>query len=150
MLEAHVFPAYAHLIETLSSLKGSGANPYGLAHYPEGRSYYQALTDAIIGSDRTLSEIRDLIDHQLLSDVRQMAELVKNRPELLTDVPRTTTAREPEQILAELQARCWLIFLLPTQMLILARIPTVPPPPFPFPSSLSPRPCRNIRALPST
>ena len=105
MLEAHVFPAYAHLIETLSSLKGSGANPYGLAHYPEGRSYYQALTDAIIGSDRTLSEIRDLIDHQLLSDVRQMAELVKNRPELLTDVPRTTTAREPEQILAELQAR---------------------------------------------
>ena len=105
MLEAHVFPAYAHLIETLSSLKGSGANPYGLAHYPEGRSYYQALTDAIIGSGRTLSEIRDLIDHQLLSDVRQMAELVKNRPELLTDVPRTTTAREPEQILAELQAR---------------------------------------------
>ena len=105
MLEAHVFPAYAHLIETLSSLKGSGANPYGLAHYPEGRSYYQALTDAIIGSDRTLSEIRDLIDHQLLSDVRQMAELVKNRPKLLTDVPRTTTAREPEQILAELQAR---------------------------------------------
>ena len=105
MLEAHVFPAYAHLIETLSSLKGSGATPYGLAHYPEGRSYYQALTDAIIGSDRTLSEIRDLIDHQLLSDVRQMAELVKNRPELLTDVPRTTTAREPEQILAELQAR---------------------------------------------
>ena len=105
MLETHVFPAYAHLIETLSSLKGSGANPYGLAHYPEGRSYYQALTDAIIGSGRTLSEIRDLIDHQLLSDVRQMAELVKNRPELLTDVPRTTTAREPEQILAELQAR---------------------------------------------
>lgn len=34
MLEAHVFPAYAHLIETLSSLKGSGATPYGLAHSP--------------------------------------------------------------------------------------------------------------------
>lgn len=77
MLEAHVFPAYAHLIETLSSLKGSGANPYGLAQLP-GRPLLLSLSQTpIIGSDRTLSEIRDLIDHQLLSDVRQMAELVK-------------------------------------------------------------------------
>ena len=34
-----------------------------------------------------------------------MAELVKRRPELLTDVPRTIDSLEPEQILEELQAR---------------------------------------------
>ena len=105
MLESHVFPAYAHLIETLSSLKGSGTNPWGLAHYPEGRAYYQALVDAVVGSGRTLPEIRDLIDRQLLSDVRQMAALVKRRPELLTDISRTIEIQEPEQILEELQTR---------------------------------------------
>ena len=104
-LESHVFPAYAHLIENLSSLKGSGTNPWGLAHYPEGRAYYQALVDAVVGSGRTLPEIRDLIDRQLLSDVRQMAELVKRRPELLTDISRTIEVQEPEQILEELQTR---------------------------------------------
>ena len=58
-----------------------------------------------LGESFVENEIRDLIDRQLLSDVRQMAELIKRRPELLTDISRTIEIQEPEQILEELQTR---------------------------------------------
>lgn len=105
VLQTHVFPAYELLIEGMTALQGSGQNPYGLCYTPRGRAYYQALLDAVIGSGRSLSDIRSLIDRQLHTDAQLMARLVQKRPELLTDISYTIPMQDPQQILEALQTR---------------------------------------------
>ena len=50
-----------------------------------------------------MTEIRNLIDGQLLSDARLMADIITRRPELLTHLSRQIESQAPEDILAELQ-----------------------------------------------
>lgn len=99
----HVLPAYELLADGLEELKTCGTNPYGLCYYPEGAAYYEALIDCTIGSGRSMTEIRNLIDGQLLSDARLMADIITRRPELLTHLSRQIESQAPEDILAELQ-----------------------------------------------
>ena len=108
-LTDHVFPAYELLLQGFSRLRDSGRNEGGLFHFPEGRAYYQALVDSVIGSGRSIPEIRSLIEDQLLSDARLMADLTARRPELITDLSGELdpgSARTPEQILEHLQSAC--------------------------------------------
>lgn len=99
----HVLPAYEQLADGLEELKTCGTNPYGLCFYPEGTGYYKALVDCVIGSGRSMTEIRNLIDEQLLSDARLMAGIIGRRPELLTRLSRQIESQSPEDILAALQ-----------------------------------------------
>lgn len=99
----HVLPAYERLADGLEELKTCGTNPYGLCFYPEGTGYYKALVDCVIGSGRSMTEIRNLIDEQLLSDARLMAGIIGRRPELLTRLSRQIESQSPEDILAALQ-----------------------------------------------
>ena len=101
----HVLPAYECLIDGLEALKGSGTNPYGLCYYPDGRAFYEAYVNCIIGSGRSMAEIKELIDGQLLADVQLMADIVVRRPELLTNLSRSITYQEPETVLASLQKK---------------------------------------------
>ena len=99
----HVLPAYERLADGLEELKTCGTNPYGLCFYPEGTGYYKALVDCVIGSGRSMTEIRNLIDEQLLSDARLMAGIIGRRPELLTRLSRQIESQSPKDILAALQ-----------------------------------------------
>ncbi len=99
----HVLPAYECLADGLEELKEWGTNPYGLCYYPEGADYYKALVECVIGSGRSMTEIRNLIDEQLLSDARLMASIIGRRPELLTHLSRQIEYQSPEDILAALQ-----------------------------------------------
>ena len=99
----HVLPAYERLADGLEELKTCGTNPYGLCFYPEGTGYYKALVDCVIGSGRSMTEIRNLIDEQLLSDARLMAGIIGRRPELLTRLSRQIEPQSPKDILAALQ-----------------------------------------------
>lgn len=98
-----VLPAYETLSDGLETLKDSGTNPYGLCYYPEGADYYKALVECIIGSGRTMKEMKDLIDAQLLTDTQLMADIVTQDPRLLTDLSRSVESQTPEEMLASLR-----------------------------------------------
>lgn len=99
----HVLPAYELLRKGIEELKGSGLNPYGLCHYPEGTAYYEALVACTVGSDRSIPQIKELINRQMSSDAQAMAEVIKKRPELLTGLSRSAPEQTPEAILASLK-----------------------------------------------
>lgn len=101
----HVFPAYELLIRGLEELKGSGVNPCGLCWYPEGADYYEALVNCTVGSDRSMQEIKELVDAQILSDTRLMADIITENPRLLTQLSRSVESQSPEAILETLQEK---------------------------------------------
>lgn len=101
----HVLPAYELLIDGLEKLRDSGVNPYGLCHYPEGAAYYEDLVECTVGSGRGMKEIKEMIDAQILSDVRLMADIITRRPQLLTRLSRSIEEQSPEEILALLQEK---------------------------------------------
>ncbi len=101
----HVVPAYELLIGGLTDLKGSGQNPGGLCHYPQGADYYKALVASVTGSGRTMEEIQLLIEEQLDTDLETVAYLVNQNPELIETLSRQTEALEPQVILKTLEQR---------------------------------------------
>lgn len=98
-----VLPAYEALTAGLEKLKDSGTNPYGLCYYEEGADYYEALVECTTGSGRSMKEIKELIDAQILTDTQLMANIVTRNPQLLTSLSRSVEKREPQQILRELR-----------------------------------------------
>ena len=105
MFFGHVVPAYELLIGGLTDLKGSGQNPGGLCHYPQGAGYYKALVASVTGSGRTMEEIQLLIEEQLDTDLETVAYLVNQNPELIETLSRQTEALEPQVILKTLEQR---------------------------------------------
>ena len=101
----HVLPAYERLADGLEQLKGSGTNPYGLCYYPEGTNYYEALVNCTVGSGRSMTEITELVEDQILSDVQLMADIITRRPELLTRLSRSIEYQRPEDVLTKLQKK---------------------------------------------
>ncbi len=98
-----VLPAYEALTAGLEKLKDSGTNPYGLCCYEEGADYYEALVECTTGSGRSMKEIKELIDAQILTDTQLMANIVTRNPQLLTSLSRSVEKREPQQVLRELR-----------------------------------------------
>lgn len=99
-----VFPAYELLIETLSSLKNQGAckNEKGLAHFKQGKDYYEYLVRNETGSTLTVPEIKAMIQTQVIYDIKQLYSLYTTSPELETALSQAQTTLNPEQILQDL------------------------------------------------
>ena len=79
LLHQAVFPAYTQLAADLNTmLPLAPSEPLGLAHVPNGTSYFQWLLTYQIGTDRTISEIRDLLEEQIATDYETILEAVQN------------------------------------------------------------------------
>ena len=104
-LFSHVFPAYERLIDGLAALKGTGTNPYGLSYYEHGCDYYEALVDCTVGSARSMAEILSLVEQQMDSDLKTIASLLTEHPELLKSANYTIDAQEPLYILESLEQK---------------------------------------------
>lgn len=60
-----VIPAYENVIDTFTSLKGTGTNDLGLAHYEGGKEYYEYLIKSKVGTDKTPEEIIQVLDEEI-------------------------------------------------------------------------------------
>lgn len=82
LLTTVVAPAYEYLADELTLLKGSGRDTCGLAHYAGGREYYKALLKLLTGSDRSISEIKQLLYNDLTTNYNALGQLLQNNDAL--------------------------------------------------------------------
>ena len=104
LLESNVFPAYVHLIDTLSTLKADGAckNENGLAYLEHGREYYEYLVKSETGSSLTVPEIKAMIQTQVVRDIKQLYSLYTISPELESKISENQPSMDADKILTEL------------------------------------------------
>lgn len=76
-----VIPAYKNLINALKKLKGTGKNGGGLCHLKKGKKYYAYLVKTMTGSDRSLDEINDLLDKNISSLKKDIADIMSESPD---------------------------------------------------------------------
>ncbi len=60
-----VVPAYENVINTFTSLKGTGTNELGLAHLEGGKDYYKYLLKSKVGTDKTPEEVIEKLDTEI-------------------------------------------------------------------------------------
>ena len=111
-IKDYVFPAYSELKDGLSALRDTGKNSNGLCHLPDGRKYYELTAASETGSSRTIPELQQLTQQQMIADLTDMqkiltpssgvssvsSDLFKSQGTILAD-------RDPASILAELKGR---------------------------------------------
>lgn len=104
ILKEHFIPAYTNLSASLETLKGRGTNEKGLAHYENGKAYYEYLVSALTGTDSTVEELKGRITRQMGSDLAQVATLMQNNPNLETELSSPGySVSEPVEILNHLR-----------------------------------------------
>ena len=102
LLTTVVAPAYDHLADELTLLKGSGKDLCGLAHYAGGREYYQALLKLQTGSDRSIGGIKQLLYNDLSTNYTALRQLLQSDDSLrekFTSEPSYLPEMSPEEML---------------------------------------------------
>lgn len=106
LLTTLVAPAYDHLADELTLLKGSGKETCGLAGQENGREYYRALVRLRTGSYRDISEIKQLLARDLQFNYESLLSLLAVNPGLknmIAESPSLLPEMTPEEILSSLQ-----------------------------------------------
>lgn len=106
LLTTVVAPAYEYLADELTLLKGRGKDTCGLAHYAGGREYYTALLKLLTGSDRDISEIKQLLYNDLTANYHALGQLLQGSDflrEMLGTEQAYLPEMTPEQILEYLE-----------------------------------------------
>lgn len=80
-----VIPAYQLLIDTLTSLKGTGKDTQGLCGYDGGKEYYELLAQAQTGSSKTVKEMKKSLNAEYLACMTTMATIQTKNPGILDD-----------------------------------------------------------------
>ena len=102
LLTTVVAPAYEYLADELTLLKGNGRDTCGLAHYAGGREYYKAMLRLLTGSDRDISEIKQLLYNDLTANYHALGQLLQGNDSLqeaLAAEQAYLPEMSPEQIL---------------------------------------------------
>lgn len=76
ILETYILPAYQKLVSEIEKLKGTGKNERGLCYLPEGKDYYEQEVQAMVGSDRTIKEMKLMTQAQILDDLEAMEQVL--------------------------------------------------------------------------
>lgn len=106
LLTTMVAPAYDHLADGLTLLKGSGKETCGLAGQENGREYYRALVRLRTGSYRDIPEIKQLLARDLQFNYESLLSLLSANPDLknmIAENPSFLPEMTPEEILSNLQ-----------------------------------------------
>ena len=77
-IQKYIFPAYEQLITGLTALRDSGKNNNGLCYLPNGRTYYEYLVKSETGSSRSITQLQELTNAQILSDLTAMQRILSN------------------------------------------------------------------------
>lgn len=106
LLTTVVIPAYDHLADALTLLKGQGGELGGLAREENGRDYYLALLRLRTGSYRSISEIKHLLAEDLKLNYETLISILRQNPALqtmITDSPSLLPEMTPEEVLRDLR-----------------------------------------------
>lgn len=77
-IQKYIFPAYEQLITGLTPLRDSGKNNNGLCYLPNGRTYYEYLVKSETGSSRSITQLQELTNAQILSDLTVMQRILSD------------------------------------------------------------------------
>ena len=102
-IKSFVLPAYESLAVSIASLKGTGTNTQGLCEFPEGKEYYSHLVASETGSNRSISELKELIHAQILTDLQDSRDVLSENPNIIEETDSITES--PETILQTLQSK---------------------------------------------
>jgi len=103
IIKSFVLPSYESLSLSIASLKGTGCNTQGLCAFPDGKEYYSHLVASETGSPRSISELKELIEAQVLTDLQDSRQVLSENPNILEETDSITES--PETILQTLQSR---------------------------------------------
>lgn len=105
LLYETVFPAYDLLIDGLEKLKGTSKNNMGLYYFPNGKSYYEDLVAYTTGSDKSISQITEMLTKQFYEDYMSLTNLIQNNATLSRNASIPLNPQKPEQIIEDLKAK---------------------------------------------
>ena len=108
IIESFVVPAYDSLAASIDSLKGTGTNTQGLCIFPQGKEYYFHLVSSETGTNRSLSDIKELIKAQILTDLHESQKVLSQNPNILEETDSITES--PETILQSLESKISIAF----------------------------------------
>lgn len=101
-LRQYVISSYQNLCRTLELLRGTGTNPLGLYHTPEGIRYYEHLLHYSIGTSRSIPQIHRMLELQMESDYETILYALHQG----TSLPaQNISEKTPEEILSDLQGQ---------------------------------------------
>lgn len=100
-LNNYILPAYENLASSLTSLKGSGKNEAGLCFLAGGKEYYTHLVARETGSSRTMSELKQLIQNQIATDLTNSQKVLEQNPDITEQASDITES--PDNILKTLE-----------------------------------------------
>ena len=93
-------PAYRHLIDGLSGLKGRGINEGGLCGFRNGRRYYEYLLRSGPGLSYNIEELKAALSDRMQKDLETISSLSKK-----ADPDLSFRLTDPPAILADLQTQ---------------------------------------------
>lgn len=102
-LSNYIVPAYENLASSLATLKGSGKNNGGLCFLENGKDYYAHLVARETGSSRTISELKQLIQAQILTDLLASQKVLEEN--LNTTEQTAGISESPDNILKSLETK---------------------------------------------
>ena len=102
-ISSYVLPAYEALALSLASLKGTGCNTQGICKFSEGKDYYAHLVASEAGSSRSISELKEMIESQILTDLQDSQQVLSDNPNIIEETDSITES--PETILQTLESR---------------------------------------------
>lgn len=98
-----VLQAYESLASVLTALKGTGKNEKGVCFLPEGKSYYEQLVASETGTERSIAEIKELIQAQILTDAADIQKVLAEHPDVAKEMG--TLTESPDAILQMLETK---------------------------------------------
>lgn len=123
------YPAYQYLGNSFEILLQSGENTGGLSSYPDGRAYYECLVRSCTGSNRTISELKNIINETILSCAEKMQPIMADQSISDTAIDEADQYRlqwdNPKDTLTWLQKQTVMHYPKPRKGI--CRILTVPP-----------------------
>ncbi|MDE6312916.1 MAG: DUF885 domain-containing protein [Lachnospiraceae bacterium] len=96
-----IVPAYEEIISTLSRLVDTSQNQNGLCYLPKGKEVYEAKVQSLVGCQRTIAEIKSLIQHYYKEDLLALKSCLE-KGEITSPVLMDTAKENPNAILSSL------------------------------------------------
>jgi uncharacterized protein (DUF885 family) len=101
-----MIPCYQNLITELTKLKGTGKNQGGLSNFEKGKDYYEYLVASETGTDKSISELTDILDTRIKNVSSDMMSIINKSPDLLNVFGKEDYGtKDPAEIISILKDR---------------------------------------------
>ena len=105
LIKDTVIPSYQYIIDELPKLKGTCKNEGGLANYKNGREYYEILVRNSTGSDKSVEEIKEIIEEKYEADFKEILSLsIKNAEAFEKMFECPVDLSDPSKVLNDLKS----------------------------------------------